>query len=120
METFIIKGCKLISPEYAFCPLDHVPNCFAVILVGYLIVDGDVILCVNCGLYIVSYFSDFVSEHYLPALRIRNGDLCFSGFFELLFQISVIVFSLLLLVNLILYLLPVISVVFIQCPGIFL
>jgi hypothetical protein len=45
--------------------------------------------------------------------------LWFSGFSEPLFQVSVIVFSPLLLVNLILYLLPVVSIAFNQSPCIF-
>src|SRR5450759_877902 len=118
MVTFIIEHCEFIGPEYAFCPLNHVSHRFAVILVCYFVVDGNVIFCVNSGLYIISYFSDIVADHYLPALGIRNRDLGFSGFFQLLFNISIVVFSLLLLFNLILYYLLVLSVVLSQSPGI--
>ena len=119
MVTFIIKCSKIICPENALGSPNHITHCLAVILVGYFVVDGNVIFCVNSGLYIIGYFSDIVSYHYLLAIGIRNGDLWFSGFFELFFQTFVIVFSLLLLVNLILNLLPVVSIVFSQCPGIF-
>jgi len=51
---------------------------------------------------------------------IRKRYLLLSGFFELFFEIPVIDFSLLLLVNLILYQLPVVSVVFSQRPAVFL
>ena len=40
----IIKGIEFIITQDRFCSLNHVPHCFAVILVGYLIVDGNVIL----------------------------------------------------------------------------
>src|SRR5450759_687644 len=118
MITFIIEDSEFICSENAFCPLNHIPHCFAVVLIGYLVIDGNVILCVNGGLYIISYFSDIVADHYLPALGIRNRDLGFSGFFQLLFNISIVVFSLLLLFNLILYYLLVLSVVLSQSPGI--
>src|ERR1035437_5110677 len=118
MEPFIIEGSEFICSQNAFGSPNHITHCLAVILVGYFVVDGNVIFCINSGLYIIGYFSDIVSYHYLLAIGIRNGDLWFSGFFELLFQIFVIVFSLLLLVNLILYLLPVVSIVFSKCPGV--
>src|SRR5450759_1222150 len=118
MISFIIKNSEFICPENAFGSSNHITHCLAVILVCYFVVDGNVILCVNSGLYIIGYFSDIVSYHYLTALGIRKGNLCFSGFFQLLLKIFIIVFSLLLLINLILYLLPVVSVVFIQCSGI--
>jgi hypothetical protein len=44
METFILKDRELIGSENAFCPLNHVSHCFGVILIGYLVVDGNVIL----------------------------------------------------------------------------
>src|SRR5674536_254690 len=112
MEPFIIEGSEFICSQNAFGSPDHITHCFAVILVGYFVVDGNVIFCVNSGLYIIGYFSDIVSYHYLLAIGIRNRDLWFSRFFELFFQTFVIVFSLLLLVNLILNLLPVVSIVF--------
>src|ERR1035437_31718 len=119
MEPFIIEGCEFIGSENAFCPLNHIAHCFAVVLICYLVIDGNVMFGIYSGLYIICYFSDIVADHYLLAIRIRNRYLGFSGFFQLLFQISVIVFSLLLLANIFLYLLPVVSVVFSQCPGIF-
>src|SRR5665647_2427525 len=118
METFIIKHCEFIRSEYTLCPLHHIPHCFTVVLIGYLVIDGNVVLCVNCGLYIISYFSDIIANHYLPALGIRNRDLGFSGFFQLLFNIFVIVFSPLLLFNLIFYYLLIISIIVGQCSGI--
>ena len=39
METFIIEGSEFICSENAFCSLNHVPHCFAVILVCYLVID---------------------------------------------------------------------------------
>src|SRR5450756_420590 len=118
MITFIIEHSEFIRSEYALCPLHHVSHCFAVILICYLVINGNVILCIDSVLYIISYFSDIVANHYLPALGIGNRDLGFSGFFKLFFEIFIIIFSILLLFDLIFYLPQVISVVFSQRPGI--
>src|SRR5665647_431125 len=118
MITFIVEDSEFIGPEYAFCSTNHISHCFTVVLVCHLEVDGNVILCVNSCLYVIGYFGDIVANHYLPTLGVINRDLVFSGFFQLVFNISVILFSLLLLFNLILYYLLIISVVFSQCSGI--
>src|ERR1035437_2139699 len=117
MESFIVEDSKFIRSQNAFGSSNHMTHCLTVILVCYFVVNGNVIRRVNSGLYIISYFSDIVAKHYLPAFRIRYGDLSFSRFFKLLFEIFVIILSLLLLVNLILNLLSVVAVVFSQCPG---
>src|SRR4030042_442627 len=119
MEAFIIEDCEFICSENAFCPLHHVPHRFGIILVCYFIIDGNVMFGIYRGLYIICYLSDIIADHYQPAFRIRKRDLWLSGFFQLILKILVSGFSFLLLVDLILYLLSVISIVFSQCPGIF-
>ena len=120
MKAFIVENSEFIGSEYALCPLNHISHGFAVVLVSYLVIYGNVVLRINCCLHIVCYFSDITTEQYLPALRIRRSRFGFLRILSAAFQDFVIVFSLLMLLDLILYNLLIIPVIFGQCPGIFL
>src|SRR4030042_2801677 len=118
MIAFIIESCKVIASEYAFGPLNHVTHRLAVILVRHLVVYRDIVLRVNSRLDIVCNLGDVVANHYLPALGIGKRDLRFSRFFRLILLLPVSGFSFIKLIDLILDLIPVISIVPGQRPGI--
>src|ERR1035437_4186516 len=63
--------------ENAFCPLNHIAHCFAVVLICYLVIDGNVMFGIYSGLYNIYFFIAFVADHYLLAIRIRNRYLGF-------------------------------------------
>src|SRR5690606_17499800 len=93
--TFIIKQSKVSFAQYGFCPSYHVAHSFAVVLVGYLKIYGDVMFTIYGSLYVVSYLGNVVSGDKLTAVWIGCGNLHLAAFFQVFFVM--LIFTLLLL-----------------------
>ena len=70
MITFVVKGSKLIGTQYALGSLQHIAHGLAIVAVGDLVVDQQIVLCIDRGLYVVGYFSNVIADDHLTAVRI--------------------------------------------------
>ena len=99
MIPFVVKGSKLVSSQYALSPVQHIAHGFAIVAVCDLVVDQQIVLCIDSGLYIVCYFSDVIADDHLAAVRIRCRYLRLAT--ELVFYLTISFSSFPVLFNLI-------------------
>jgi len=71
MITLVVKGRKLVGAQYALGSLKHIAHGLAIVAVGDLVVDQQIVLCIHSGLYVVCYFSNVIANDHLTAVRVR-------------------------------------------------
>ena len=59
--TFIVKCRKILVTRNRLCPGQHLSHGLAVVFVGYFVINGYVVLIVNCSLHIIGNFGDLVA-----------------------------------------------------------